>query len=310
MADPRRGADLLDPASPSRSDGRTRHATVTPSVPAGTAPLFSFPEPSALAARFAAADPFPHVVLDDLLGADGVARLAGDFPTPDWPRWTRFNDRYQHQKMVCSDVLAMPPSLRTAILEMSAPRALDFLSELTGIPKLIPDPYLEGGGLHASGPGGVLAPHTDFHVYERLGLHRRLNVILYLNPRWEPGDGGELVLFSDARATRAAATVEPLGGRMVVFRTDHGSVHGFPDPVAPGRWRRSIALYYYTAAETKGFSGDTNTYWRRHDETKGSSRVRFGAYRSLLFASKAFSHLAHRANPHFTPPVSGDDAET
>jgi hypothetical protein len=53
---------------------------------------------------------------------------------------------------------------------------------------------LEGGGLHLSGPGGILAPHTDFHTYGRLDLYRRLNVIVYLNPDWTKGDGGELVL--------------------------------------------------------------------------------------------------------------------
>jgi Rps23 Pro-64 3,4-dihydroxylase Tpa1-like proline 4-hydroxylase len=271
------------------------------------ASMFSFPDPSSTAPRFQGAGPFPHIVLDDVLSNEDAERLIRAFPTPDWSRWTRFNDRYQHQKMVCSDVLAMPPTLRAAIVELSTPRTLGFLSELTGIPKLIPDPYLDGGGLHCSGPGGVLAPHSDFHVYERLGLYRRLNVILYLNPGWEPGDGGELMLFADANATRPSRRVEPISGRMVVFQTDDGSVHGFPEPVAPERWRRSIALYYYTASATKAFSGDTNTYWRHHADARGSSRLRFGAYRSLLFASRAFSHLAHRANPHFTPPVSGED---
>ena len=50
------------------------------------------------------------------------------------------------------------------------------------------------------------------------------------------------------------------------------SVHGFPVPVAEGKWRRSVALYYYTAAPTKNFSGDEMSYWREHGEQAGIVR--------------------------------------
>ena len=45
-------------------------------------------------------------------------------------------------------------------------------------------------------------------------------------------------------------------------------MHGFPVPIAPGHWRRSIALYYYTAHENSTFSGDSTTYWRHHGELR------------------------------------------
>jgi hypothetical protein len=45
--------------------------------------------------------------------------------------------------------------------------------------------------------------------------------------------------------------VEPLFGRAVIFNTDLDSFHGHPDPLncPPDRSRRSIATYYYSAAE-------------------------------------------------------------
>jgi len=45
--------------------------------------------------------------------------------------------------------------------------------------------------------------------------------------------------------------VAPLFNRCVVFNTDATSYHGHPDPLTTpeGVYRRSIALYYYTASK-------------------------------------------------------------
>jgi hypothetical protein len=91
---------------------------------------------------------------------------------------------------------------------------------------------------------------------------------------------------------------------MVVFRTDDRSPHGFTTPVAARHYRRSIALYYYTATETEGFAGDTNTYWKTHGEpSTRTRRARLAAYRSLLTGSRALSMLAHRCNPNLGSKV-------
>jgi hypothetical protein len=265
-----------------------------------------------LHARFEQALPFPHVVLDDTLTPDARS-LAAEFPAADWRGWRRHTDGYQLNKLVCSDITVVPAGLARLLHELQSPPFLEFLEAVTGVRRLLPDPYLEGGGLHASGPGGYLMPHTDFHVYTRLGLFRQLNILLYLNEDWPDAAGGALELF-EAGSDTPAVRISPTWGRMVIFRTDDRSPHGFTDPVAPGSWRRSIALYYYTAAETEGFAGDTNTYWRAHgDVGRASRRVRMLAYRALLTGSRALSLLAHRCNPnlgsrlHPTDQSSDDD---
>jgi hypothetical protein len=135
-------------------------------------------------------------------------------------------------------------------------------------------------------------------VYPRLGLFRRVNVLLYLNPGWSRADGGALELFGPD-LEHPVATIDPVFGRLVVFRTDDRSPHGFTRPVADGRYRRSLALYYYTATEAPDFSGDTNTYWKTHGDATGAKRrTRLAAYRSLLTGSRALSMLAHRCNPN------------
>src|SRR4051812_44581369 len=120
-----------------------------------------------LAFAFQQARPFPHLVLEDFLRLT-PDEMACVFPAPDWPHWNRRNDYYQSGKMFCRDTDVIPPLISSMLYELSSPPFLQFLESVTGIGGLIPDPYYEGGGLHCSGPAGVLMPHTDFHYYGRL----------------------------------------------------------------------------------------------------------------------------------------------
>jgi hypothetical protein len=246
-----------------------------------------------LAASFQAADPFPSIVLDDVLEI-APADVARAFPDAGWPGWVRLTDPYQAEKRFCSDLAAMPDLLAQVIQELSGSAFLRFLEKLSGIEALLNDPHLEGGGLHASGPGGILAPHSDFHWLQRLQLYRRLNVLLYLNPAWQEDWGGCLELYRKGEKA-PARTIVPAFGRMVIFRTDHHSVHGFPAPVVAGKSRHSLALYYYTAREAETFSGDTTTYWREH---KGIGRLSMLPHQALLGLSTAVARLAHQLNPN------------
>ena len=121
--------------------------------------------PAELRQRFDAAQPFPHLVLDDVLDVD-PATVVAEFPTEQWTGWTRYRDEYQRQKLTCSD-LRGDAAGRCANSPASSAnrRSCGFLEAVTGLEGLVPDPYLEGGGLHAGGAGATLTPHTDFHVY-------------------------------------------------------------------------------------------------------------------------------------------------
>jgi Rps23 Pro-64 3,4-dihydroxylase Tpa1-like proline 4-hydroxylase len=250
---------------------------------------------SDLRREFKAAEPFQHVVVDDLLRLSPSAASA--FPDISWPWWNEYIDRYQLNKRFCSDLNLIPEPFRALIRELSEPRFLRALEQITGIKQLLTDPYLEGGGLHLSGPAGILSPHTDFHYYRRLNLYRRINVLVYFNDSWSPQDGGCLSLYDTQH--RVVKTVIPDWGRVVIFRTDNRSVHGFPVPVAEGKWRRSIALYYYTAAPTKNFSGDETTYWKEHGEQAGIiKKARLLVYLGLLNLSQFISILAYAVNPN------------
>jgi hypothetical protein len=255
------------------------------------------PASRVLADEFASASPFPHAVIDNVLALP-AHKVAEALPAADWPHWRTFTDGYQKGKSFCQDIEQIPELFSRVIADLSAPSFLAWVEKVTGIPKLIPDPYLEGGGVHRSVPGGTLAPHTDFHLYPRLGLYRQVNVLLYLNPEWREEWGGCLELWrkGDEHPTKF---VVPTYGRLVLFRTDDRSVHGFSNPVTDGGPERySIALYYYTAEETNTFAGDTSTHWQQHGNHGRYGRARLFAYRTLLFTSRGLAMLAHRANPN------------
>lgn len=247
------------------------------------------------AERYASNKPFPHIVLDDMLRV-GPEFAEEHFPKEDWANWRALGDTYQVKKYTCDDISKIPGPLAKLIGELSEPAFLRTLEKVTGIPKLLPDPYLVGGGLHLSGPGGILAPHTDFHIYDAMDLYRRVNVLVYLNDDWDEAYGGCLEVGD---RSKDGALVVPEWGRVMIFTTDDKSVHGFPKPIVEGHWRRSVALYYYTALEAPGFSGDASTHWRDHGAQRGASRrLRFGLFKVFMQASRAFSLLAHLTNPN------------
>jgi 2OG-Fe(II) oxygenase superfamily len=129
----------------------------------------------------------------------------------------------------------------------SAKRPCQYLDALTGIPDLMTDEELEGGGLHQITPGGFLKVHADFNYHPLTHQHRRLNLLVYRNPDWHETWDGNLELWS-RDMSRCVKSIAPVLNRCVIFNTTDSAYHGHPRPLAcpPGRSRKSLALYYYT----------------------------------------------------------------
>ncbi len=192
------------------------------------------------------AQPYPHIVIDDLLDKDVLRYVAANYPSLESKT---FFDRDQERFKFQFPAQEIPNGrTRNLLAELNSQAFLAFLEEMTGIKGLMPDPYFTGGGLHLTKRGGHLSVHADFNIHEKLKVERRLNLLVYLNDDWLPEYKGELEIW-DKKMTQCERTVAPLIGRAVVFNTNADSFHGHPDPLAcpPDRDRRSIATYYYTA---------------------------------------------------------------
>ena len=77
---------------------------------------------------------------------------------------------------------------------VTTPEFLDLLSHVTGMPRLLTDDELVGGGIHQTGPRGHLDVHVDFNYIKERDLHRRLNILIYFNKNWQPEWGGNIGL--------------------------------------------------------------------------------------------------------------------
>jgi len=229
--------------------------------------MFSYdrwlPELPSLASRFRAAEPYPHVVLEQFLEPRLAEACLKEFPArgdKSWKNYTHVNER----KFGRSDQGHFPPTLRALIAELNSARFLRWLEALTGIDGLIADDSLMGGGLHQSSSGGFLNVHADFtgHPHHER-WRRRVNLLLYLNPSWQEAYGGQLELW-DKQMTRPVQTVSPLMNRALIFNTDPDSFHGHPTPMTcPEEFvRRSVALYYFTD-EKGSFSARSTEYRAR-----------------------------------------------
>jgi Rps23 Pro-64 3,4-dihydroxylase Tpa1-like proline 4-hydroxylase len=200
-----------------------------------------------LAPVYAAAQPFPHIVMDDFLPAAAAEEILRQFPARQDEIWNR-NYHSNSKKLAQSDLSVMPEGIRECLLYLNSAPFLQFLERLTGVPDLLADPDFWGGGMHLIRRGGFLKVHADFNVHAaHPEWDRRLNLLLYLNPEWKPEYGGHLELW-DRDMSRCVQSIAPVFNRCVVFSTTDFSYHGHPDPLrCPGAAsRKSLATYYYT----------------------------------------------------------------
>jgi len=205
-------------------------------------------------ADYVAADPFPHISLDNFIGDEVIDAVLADFPDPsadiNWRQLVATGEdgsKVQYRKQGMPHLFKLSPVIRQLIWELNSGTFVRSLERLTGISNLLPDPSLRGGGLHQILPGGVLGVHADFTHHADYDLERRVNLLLYLNRDWEDDYEGHLELWN-RDASRCVKRLRPTAGRCVVFNTNADSYHGHPRPLAcpAGRTRKSIAIYYYT----------------------------------------------------------------
>jgi hypothetical protein len=201
-----------------------------------------------LSDKYRSAKPFPHLVLDHLFSDDLLDRVIHEMLPQGESNWVRHDDDHQRQYNLRSAVdLGEAGSQLVAFLHSA--KFLYFLSEVTGIWELMPDPYLQGAGYHIIPRGGKFDVHVDRNLAYSLGLVRRLSLLIYLNKNWKSEYGGQLELWSKDGKNREVS-IDPVFNRTAIFEITDENFHGVPSVVRcpEGRTRDCFVVYYHTVA--------------------------------------------------------------
>jgi Rps23 Pro-64 3,4-dihydroxylase Tpa1-like proline 4-hydroxylase len=195
---------------------------------------------------FRAAEPFPFLAVDGFLTEAFAREVIAALPSFETARrqGREFNAVNERGKVQITDEAAFPAPIRALHEAFASPELLASLERITGIPCLLADPELVGGGIHVMTSGAHLDVHVDFNCIEERKIYRRLNALLFLNEGWRDAWGGELELWDEGVVRRRHAFA-PRANRLVLFETSERSFHGVRKVgCPPGVSRRSFAVYY------------------------------------------------------------------
>ncbi len=226
----------------------------------GSGSVWDFVNPldaKALARQFREAAPIRFFHIDGFLRPEFARAVRDAYPAYEEASHLgrEFRAVNEQLKVQICDADRFPEPVRQLARVLAAPELVETLTEITEIPGLLADDTLAGGGMHLMGSGGRLDVHVDFNYLEERGLHRRLNILVFLNDPWEESWGGNLELW-DPEVRRCLRSFTPELNRCVVFNTTESSFHGVTPLRCPaGRTRNSFAAYYYTEQPPEGWDG-------------------------------------------------------
>ena len=224
-------------------------------------PLIENFDPAAMASRYQTALPVPHICLDNFLSPGFANDVASGFPSLAEAKeiGRAFKAVNEKGKVQITDSSKFLPPVKALHDLLASTEFLAAVEVLTGIPNLLADPEMVGGGIHETGPRGHLDVHVDFNYIEKRELHRRLNILIYFNDDWAEDWGGNFELW-DQSVENCMASFSPIFNRMCMFDTNEISFHGVTAVKCPeGRSRKSFAAYYYTREAPEGWDGTSHS---------------------------------------------------
>lgn len=215
----------------------------------------------ALRLQFQEAEPFPHIAMEDFLEPEFAREVAASYPSYADARDSgrEFRAVNENRKVQLTDPAHFPEPVAKLNQALASRSFVEDLEYITGIENLVYDEQLQGGGMHLTGRSGRLDVHVDFNYIEARKLHRRVNILVYLNEHWKDEWGGAVELW-DQEVRTCARSVKPLLNRCVIFATSEISYHGVEPITCPeGTQRNSFAAYYFTKEAPAGWDGTRHT---------------------------------------------------
>ncbi len=230
---------------------------------------------AALKSQMQTALGFPHFCIDNFLSEAFANEVHDAFPS--YAEADKLGKAFaavnEKRKIQITDSAQFPPAIRRLHEILASDEFVAKMSAMSGIPGLIADPLMLGGGIHETNDGGHLDVHVDFNFNAESGLYRRLNILVYFNKDWKEDYGGYLDLW-DQDVSHCLGRFAPAFNRAAGFATSATSWHGVtPVKCPPGNMRKSFAAYYYTKEPPPGWDGVKRStvfkarpdeYWKAH----------------------------------------------
>ena len=202
--------------------------------------------------EFRSGQPFKNVVIDNFLSPDFAKSLLEQFPRVADPSKLRNEFGGINPKASVDDVAGIGGAYTLIDSYIQTDEFLTLMSEITGIPNLLYDPWYFGAGTHENFHSAGLDPHIDFNIHPKTNWHRRINAIVYLNENWDPKWGGDIGFHTDPWNLSGDKRVsfEPQLNRCVIFETTEKSWHSVEPVNQPedqrDQSRKSFTIYLYT----------------------------------------------------------------
>lgn len=220
--------------------------------------------------------PFDHCVVDDFLLPDIAEQLESEFLSYEDEKWFYYKNAIEDKKAL-NDWNAFPTLTYKVFRDIISEEFMSILTDNIGVP-LYQDPGLHGGGWHIHGPGGNLNPHYDYSIHPKVGLQRKINIIIYISSSLNEEHGGHLGLWTHDENNNAprdlVKVVQPKFNRAVIFDTTQNSWHGMCRPLIQpeGIYRKSLAVYYLTDPAEDADLRERALFAAR-DEQKGDESI-------------------------------------
>jgi 2-oxoglutarate-Fe(II)-dependent oxygenase superfamily protein len=209
-------------------------------------------------ARYDRADPWPHLVIENILRSDVAMRAAIAYPPLGKLKsvLARFFEAREYDG--CID--RHDPIFRAIFDELHGSRFTAVVEKVAGIDGLVPDTTMAGAGLHQGGRGSYLRLHADHNTHPLDDTrYRRVNVLIYLNEIWDAQWNGDLELW-DRQAGSCQKRIAPVFNRCVISEVSDTSFHGYDSLRLPrNRTRKALAAYYYAAVPAPGQAAEPHS---------------------------------------------------
>jgi hypothetical protein len=214
--------------------------------------------------QFENAEPCKHIALENFLIDDVATTLFQNFPKLNTLNVKRKS--INENKSEEYHLENFHPQFNELRDFLNTPQMYEWISKVTGIEGLSSTFDSLGAGVHQGGPGSFVDVHVDVNMNPAAKLHRRINLLIYLNKNWKNEYGGALE-FWDKDVKNCISKVMPNFNHAAIMVTDETSYHGYAKINIPEHEsRKSFYCYYYTPAD-KDFVYRDSRFKTRPDES-------------------------------------------